>query len=112
MLHLHIGVQLKISCFVANSKVALGHLGFGGVKSHLITGEPTLVANNTGSVNGGAGKVKVNIAAQVDILALVGSFDFAALFPVDVNLPVSWRAGSLKSITMDLNLNFICVRTS
>lgn len=82
-------MQLKVSCFVANSEVALGHLGFGGVEGHLVTGEPTLVANNSSSVNGGTGKVKVNIAAQVDILALVGSFDFAALFPVGVKPPVS-----------------------
>lgn len=91
MFNLHIGVQLKVSRFVADSKVALGHLGFGGVKSHLVTGEPTLVANNSSPVNGGTGKVKVNIAAQVDILALVGSFDFAALLPVDVKPPVSRR---------------------
>lgn len=91
MFNLHIGVQLKVSRFVANSKVALSHLWFGGVKGHLVTGEPTLVANNGSSVNGGTGKVKVNIAAQVGILALVGSFDFAALFPVDVKPPVSWR---------------------
>lgn len=89
MLNLHIGVQLKVSCFVANSKVALTHLGFGGVKGHLVTGEPTLVANNSSSVNGGTGKVKVNIAAQVHILAFVSSFDFATLFPVDVKPPVS-----------------------
>lgn len=89
MFNSHIGVQLKVSCFVANSKVALGHLGFGGVKGHLVTGEPALVANNSSSMNGGTGKVKVNITAQVDILTLVGSFDFAALFPVDVKPPVS-----------------------
>lgn len=82
-------MQLKVSCFVANSKVALGHLGFGGVEGHLVTGEPTLVANNSSSMNGGTGKVKVNIAAQVDILALVGRFDFAALLPVDVTRSVS-----------------------
>lgn len=89
MFNLHIGVQLKVSRFVANSEVALGHLGFGGVEGHLVTGEPTLVANHSSSVDGGTGKVKVNIAAQVDILALVGGFDLAALFPVEVKQWVS-----------------------
>lgn len=82
MFNLHISVQLKVSRFVANGKVALGHLGFGSVKGHLVTGEPALVADDGGSVNGGTGEVKVNVAAQVDVLALVGGLDFAALFPV------------------------------
>lgn len=82
LFNLHIGVQLEVSGLVANGKVVLGHLGFGSVKAHLVTGEPPLVANNSSSVDGGAGEVKVNIAAQVNVLALVRSLDFATLLAV------------------------------
>lgn len=75
-------MQLKVSRFIANGKVALGHLGFGSVKGHLITGEPALIADNSGTMDGGASKVKINIAAQVDVFALVGGLDFAALLAV------------------------------
>lgn len=81
-MNLHICVQLEVSCLVANGKVALGHLGLGSVKGHLVTGEPALVANDGGSVDGRTSKVKVNITAQVDVLALVGRLDFAALLAV------------------------------
>lgn len=82
VMNLHICVQLEVSCLVADGKVALGHLGLGGVKGHLVTGEPALVADDSGSVDGWTGKVKVNITAQVDVLALVGCLDFAALLAV------------------------------
>lgn len=75
-------MQLEVSRLVADGKVALGHLGLGSVKGHLITGEPALVADNSGSVDGWTSKVKVNVTAQIDILALVGRLDFATLFAV------------------------------
>lgn len=81
--YLHIGMQLEVSCLVANSKVVLGHLGFGSVKGHLVTSEPPLVANNGSSVDGGASEVKVDITTQVDELALVGGLNFATLLAVD-----------------------------
>lgn len=75
-------MQLEVSCLVADGKVALGHLGLGSVKGHLVTREPALIADDSGSVDGWTSKVKVNIAAQVDVLALVGCLDFAALLAV------------------------------
>lgn len=76
-------MQLEISCLVADGKVVLGHLGFGSVEAHLVTSEPPLIADDSSSVDGGAGKVKVNITAQVDVLALVGGLNFATLLAVD-----------------------------
>lgn len=75
-------MQLEVPCFVADGKVALGHLGLGSVKGHLITGEPPLVADDSGAMDGWTSKVKINITAQVDILTLVGCLDFAALLAV------------------------------
>ncbi|KAG7216280.1 hypothetical protein INR49_021684 [Caranx melampygus] len=40
------------------------------VKAHLVTSKPPLVANDSSSMDGGAGEVKVNITAQVDVLTL------------------------------------------
>lgn len=76
-------MQLEVSRLVANGKVVLGHLGFGSVEAHLVTGEPPLVADDSGSVDGGASEVKVDITAQVNVLALVGGLDFATLLAVD-----------------------------
>ena len=75
-------MQLEVSGFVANGKVVLCHLRLGGVKGHLIASKPALVTNHSSSVNGWTSKVKVNITPQVDILALVGSLDFATLLAV------------------------------
>lgn len=79
-------MQLEVSCLVADGKVVLTHLGFGSVKGHLVTGKPALVSNNSSSVDGGTSKVEVNVTAQVDILALVSSLDFAALLTVNNKL--------------------------
>jgi len=81
--YLHIGVQLEVSRLVANSKVVLGHLGFGSVEGHLVTGEPPLVTDDSSSVDGGASEVKVDIAARVNKLALIGRLNFATLLAVD-----------------------------
>ena len=74
-------MQLEVSRLVAHSKVVLGHLGLGCVKGHLVPGEPALVADNGGTMNGGSGEVEVHVAAQVDELALVGGLDLSALLP-------------------------------
>ena len=79
LLCLHIGMQLEVSRLVAHGKVVLGHLGLGGVKGHLVPGEPALVADDGGTMDGGSGEVKVHVAAQVDELALVGGLDLSAL---------------------------------
>lgn len=79
-------MQLEVSGLVANSKVVLGHLGFGGVKGHLVTCEPPLVADNSCSMDGGASKVKVDVTAQVNVLALVGRLNLATLLAVEKRL--------------------------
>lgn len=79
----HIGVQLEVSRLVANCKVVLGHLGLGSVEAHLVTGEPSLVADHGSAVDGGAGEVKVDVAAHVNVLALVGRLNFATLLAVE-----------------------------
>ena len=81
---LHAGVQLEVSRLVTDSEVVLGHLRFGCVKGQLVTSEPPLVADNSSSMDGGPGEVKVDITAQVHVLALVGSLDLSALLAVDV----------------------------
>lgn len=78
-------MQLEVSGLVANGKVVLGHLGLGGVEGHLVAGEPALVADDGRAVDGGAGKVEVHVAAQVDVFALVGGLDLAALLAVEVH---------------------------
>lgn len=75
-------MQLEVSSLVADSEVVLGHLGFGCVEGHLVASQPALIANNSGTVNGRAGKVEVHIAAKVHIFALVGCLDFATLLAV------------------------------
>lgn len=80
-------MQLEITSLVTDSKVALGHLGLGCVEGHLVAGQPALVANNGGAVNGGPSKIEVNVAAKVNIFTLVGCLDFTALLPV---IEVGW----------------------
>lgn len=82
-------MQLEVSRLVANGKVVLGHLGFSSVEAHLVTSEPALVADDSNSVDGGAGEVKVDITAQVDVLALVGGLNFATLLSVEEHKIVS-----------------------
>lgn len=76
-------MELEVSSLVTNGKVVLGHLGFSGVEAHLVTGEPPLVANDSGSMDGGAGEVEVHVTAHVNILALIGRLNFATLLAVD-----------------------------
>lgn len=82
-LYLHIGMQLEVSCLVANGEVVLGHFGLGSVEAHLVTGEPSFITNNSSSMDGGASKVEVNITAQVNELALVSGLNFATLLAVN-----------------------------
>ena len=83
VIYSHIGVQLEVTGLVANGEVVPCHLGFGGVKAHLVTSEPPLVADDSSSVDGGASEVEVNIAAHVDELTFVGGLNLATLLAVD-----------------------------
>lgn len=82
-LYLHTGKKMEVSCPVTNGKVVLEHSGFGSVEAHLVTSEPSFIANNTGSVNCWTREVEVNVAAHVNVLTLVSGLDFAALFAVN-----------------------------
>ena len=77
-------MQLEVSCLVTDSEVVLCHLRFGCVKGQLVTSEPPLIADDCSSVDGGPGEVKVNITAQVHVLALVGSLNLSTLLAVGV----------------------------
>lgn len=81
--YLHIGMQLKVCCLVADGKVVLGHSGFRGVEAHLVTSEPSLITDNGSPVDSGASEVEVNIAAQIEVLPFISGFNFAALLSVD-----------------------------
>lgn len=75
-------MQLEVPGLVSHSEVVLGHLRLGRVKSHLVASKPALVTHDSRPVDSGASKVKVDITAQIDKLALVGGLDFAALLAV------------------------------
>lgn len=77
--YIHVGVELEVAGLVADSKVAVGHLGFGGVDGHLVASQPTLVTGHRCSVDSGTGKVQVHIKACVDVFPLVRRLDLAAL---------------------------------
>lgn len=81
--YLHIGVQLEITGLVAYSKVVLGHLGLGCVKRHLVASKPSFITNHSSSMDSWASKIKVNIAAQVEIFPLVGCLNFSTLLSIN-----------------------------
>ena len=75
-------MQLKVAGLVADGEVVAGHFGLGALKGHLVTGEQALIAQNAGRVDGGTGEVKVNIAAHVEELPLIGRLHLPALLSV------------------------------
>lgn len=89
-LYLHIGVQLEVTGLVAYSKVVLGHLRLGCVKGHLVASKPSFITNHSSSMNSGSSKVKVNVAAQVDIFAFVGCLDFSTLLASNINVRLTF----------------------
>lgn len=74
-------MELEFIGLVANRKVALGHSRLGGLKIHLVAGQPALVAQHQGAADRGPGDVEVHVAAQVDVLPLVPCLDLSVLFP-------------------------------
>lgn len=82
-LYLHIGMQLEVTRLITYSKVVLGHLWLGGVKGHLVARKPSFITDHCSTMDSWTSKVKVDITAQVDKLAFVGSLDFSALLAVE-----------------------------
>jgi len=72
-------VQLKVSGLVAKGEVVLGQFGFGGIKSHLVSGQPAFVAQHGGRVDDGT--LEVDVAADVHIVTLVAGLQLAAFLP-------------------------------
>lgn len=76
---LHVRVQLELVGLVSHGEVALSDPVAARLEGHLVPGQPTLVAHHGGPVDGRAVDVVVDVAAQVEVLALVGRLDLAAL---------------------------------
>lgn len=76
---LHVRVQLELVGLVSHREVALSDPVATRLEGHLVPGQPALVAHHGGPVDGRAVDVVVDVAAQVEVLALVGRLDLAAL---------------------------------
>lgn len=72
-------MQLELIGLVSHGEVALGDPVPACLEGHLVPGQPALVAHHGGSVDGRAVDVVVDVAAQVEVVALVGRLDLAAL---------------------------------
>lgn len=70
-------MKLEIASLVPKSKVVLDQFGLGGVKRHLVTGQPACVAQNSGGMHDRA--LEVHVAGQVDVVALVAGLQLATL---------------------------------
>lgn len=73
----HVGVQLEVSGPVSEGEVVLGQFGLGRVEGHLVSGQPSLVAQHSGGVDDGT--LEVDVAAQVDKVTLVARLQLTAL---------------------------------
>lgn len=72
-------MKLELVGLVSHSEVALSDPVPAGLEGHLVPGQPALVAHHGSSVDGRAVDVVVDVAAQVEVVALVGRLDLAAL---------------------------------
>lgn len=72
-------MELELVGLVSNCKVALSDLIPASLEGHLVAGEPAFVAHHSGSVDGCPVDVVVDVAADVDVVALVRRLYFAAL---------------------------------
>lgn len=78
-MRLHVRVQLELVGLVSHREVTLSDPVAARLEGHLVPGQPALVAHHGGPVDGRAVDVVVDVAAQVEVLALVGRLDLAAL---------------------------------
>lgn len=76
---LHVCVELELIGLVSHCEVALSDPVPARLEGHLVPGQPAFVAHHGGSVDGRAVDVVVDVAAQVEVVALVGRLDLAAL---------------------------------
>lgn len=72
-------MQLEVPGLVSHSEVVLGHLRLGRVKSHLVAGQPALVAHHRHAVHSRPVNVIVHITPQVDVLPLIAGLDLTTL---------------------------------
>lgn len=77
--YVHVRVQLELVRLVPHGKVALSNPVPASLEGHLVPGQPAFVAHHGGSVDGRAVDVVVDVTAQVEVVALVGRLDLAAL---------------------------------
>lgn len=56
-LNIHVGVELEVASLVADSKVAVGHLGFSGLDCHLVASQPALIPCYRCSMDSGTSKI-------------------------------------------------------
>lgn len=76
---LHIRMELELVSLVSNRKVTLGDPVPASLKGHLVASQPALVPHHCCAVNGCPVNVVVNVAAKVNVLALVACLDLATL---------------------------------
>lgn len=98
-------MKLELVGLVSHSEVALSDPVPAGLEGHLVPGQPALVAHHGGSVDGRAVDVIVDVAAQVEVVALVGCLDLAALLAGGTPArslvrkgPMAEQRSSIKSI--------------
>lgn len=72
-------MELELVSLEPNGEVALGDPVPASLEGHLVTSQPALVAHHGCTVDGCTIDVIVNIAAEVDVVALVTRLDLAAL---------------------------------
>lgn len=72
-------MELELVGLVSHRKVALSDPVPACLEGHLVSGQPALVAHHGSPVDGRAVDVVVDVAAQVEVVALVGRLDLAAL---------------------------------
>lgn len=81
MLHvdLHIRMELELVSLVSNRKVTLSDPVPASLKGHLVASQPALVPHHCCTMNGCPINVVMNVAAKVNVVALVARLDLAAL---------------------------------
>lgn len=76
---LHIRVQLELVRLESDSEVALGDLVPAGLKGHLVSGQPSFIPHHRCTVDRCPVDVVVDVAAKIDVVALVARRDLATL---------------------------------
>lgn len=72
-------MKLELVSLESNCKVALSNSVPASLESHLVAGQPAVVAHHSSAVDGGAVDVVVHIAADVNVIAFVARLELATL---------------------------------